>query len=292
MGQQVQAQIDIGSIDGWLAQMMALGWVVVATDYVGLGTDGTELFLVGEAAARDVVNSVRAARNLAAAEAGSQFVVWGHSQGGHSSLWTGHLAAELAPELDLLGVAAAAPAAELVEIVGAQWDNAVGWAIGPEVAVAWPEVYPTLPVDDVLSKAGRSRIDALSDECIVAAAFEGMIRIEFGQKFFNSDPTEQSQWAAAGEEQTPPPLPAAMPALIAQGTADKVVLAWPNAILQKTWCESGSTLAMLWLGGVNHQSAAHAAGPSVVTWIADRFANRPAPRTCDVPPPVPPAPPD
>ena len=38
------------------------GWVVAATDYAGLGTPGTLEYLVGEAAARDVVNSVRAAR--------------------------------------------------------------------------------------------------------------------------------------------------------------------------------------------------------------------------------------
>jgi len=37
---------------GWLEQMMALGWVVVGTDYVGLGTPGTELYLVAQAEAR------------------------------------------------------------------------------------------------------------------------------------------------------------------------------------------------------------------------------------------------
>jgi hypothetical protein len=33
-------------------------------------------------------------------------------------------------------------------------------------------------------------------------------------------------------------------------------------------------------------AAATTAGPMAVDWIADRFAGRPAPRTCDVPPPA------
>jgi hypothetical protein len=82
-----------------------------------------------------------------------------------------------------------------------------------------------------------------------------------------------------------------MPVFIAQGTADEVVLAWPQAMLQQEWCESGSTIAVDWLGGVNHMKAAIVAGPEAITWIADRFADRPAPRTCDVPPAVAPEPP-
>jgi hypothetical protein len=46
----------LGDTDNWLDSMMSQGWVVVATDYVGLGTPGPELYLVGEAEARDVVN--------------------------------------------------------------------------------------------------------------------------------------------------------------------------------------------------------------------------------------------
>lgn len=287
-----RSEKPLNNTDNWLDQMMSLGWVVVATDYVGLGTPGPELYLVAEAEARDVVNSVRAVRNLPTAEAGSEFAVWGHSQGGHSSLWTGHLAEQLAPELDLLGVAAAAPVGEVIDIVGAQWDTPVGWAIGPEVAVAWPSARPELSTSDVLTKTGSSNYRRLAGECIVAAALEGEVRAAFKSQFFSIDPTTQPDWAAVAQDETPPPLPPEMPVFIAQGTADKVVLPWPNAILQEQWCASGSTLSMLWLGGVGHVTAATTAGPSAVTWIADRFAGRPATATCDIPPPVPAAQPN
>jgi alpha-beta hydrolase superfamily lysophospholipase len=270
----------------WLDQMMRLGWVVVSTDYVGLGTPGTDRYLVAQAEARDVVNAVRAAREFESAEAGTRWVVWGHSQGGHAALWTGHLAGDLAPELTLLGAAAAAPAAELLPIMEAQWDTVVGWVIGPEVAVSWPTAAPRVSLDGVLSDAGRDNYRRLAEECVTPAAIEGLIRSDLGERFFAVDPTTRPDWAAAARAETVPAMPASMPVYLAQGTADTVVLPQPNALLQRRWCAAGSALTVLWMGGVSHQAAATTAGPDAVAWMADRFADRPAGRTCDTPVPV------
>lgn len=272
--------------DNWLDQMMQLGWVVVSTDYVGLGTPGPNQYLIAQSEVRDVVNAVRAARNTPQAEAGTRYATWGHSQGGHSSVWTGHLGAEYAPELDLLGVAAAAPALNLSEIVGAQWDNAVGWVIGPDVIQSWPTYYAGLPVDEVLTSEGRDSSARLAGECIKESALEGLARERLGQQFFAVDPLTVAPWSDAARDQTPAPLPADMPVFIAQGTADTVVLPWPNAMVQEEWCTAGSAISVLWMGGIPHQAAATTAGPSAVAWLADRFAGRAAPRTCDTPPPV------
>ncbi len=278
-------------MSGWLEQMMSLGWVVVATDYVGLGTPGPELYLVAEAEVDDIINSVRAVRAMPEAQASARYAVFGHSQGGHSSLWAGHLAPKKAPDLELVGVAAAAPAAELTPIVEAQWDGAVGWVIGPEALIAWQYGDPQLQLEGVVTKAGIDNYERLADECINLAALEGLARNKLGQSFFEIDPLDSPTWKAVVDQQTPPPLPADMPVMVSQGLADQVVLPWPNAILQEKWCAAGSTLSMEWMGDVDHMKAAIVSGPQVVTWIADRFAGRPAPRTCDVPPPVPPRPP-
>ena len=280
----------INDMAGWLEQALSLGWVVVATDYVGLGTPGPELYLVAQAEVNDLVHSVQAVRQWDLADAGNRYAVYGHSQGGHSALWAGHLAEEIDPTLDLVGVAAAAPAAMLPEIVSVQWDTAAGWAIGPEALVAWRAIDPSLPLQGVVTDAGISNYERLADECIMLAALEGLARNDLGQSFFAVDPVTAPGWSSVIEDQTPPPLPADMPVFVAQGTADEVVLAWPNALLQEEWCAAGSSLSMLWMGNVGHVPAAINAGPQAITWIADRFADRPVARSCDVPPAVAPTP--
>lgn len=277
---------------GWLEQALSLGWVVIATDYVGLGTPGPELYLVAQAEVNDIVHSVQAVRAWDLADAGDRYAVYGHSQGGHSALWAGHLAQQVDPSLTLVGVAAAAPAALLPEVVSAQWDTAVGWAIGPEALIAWRAIDPALPIDGVVAPAGISNFTRLADECITLAGLEGMARNNLGQDFFAVDPVDAPGWSEIITAQTPPPMPAGMPVFLAQGTADEVVLAWPNALLQQEWCEAGSDITALWMGEVNHLKAAITAGPQVITWLADLFAGRPVARTCDVPPPVAPTPSD
>lgn len=207
----------------WLPIMLARGWIVVATDYAGLGTPGPSLYLVGQAEARDVVNAVRAVRAVPGADAGSAFAVWGHSQGGHSALWSGALAPELAPELDLVAVAAAAPAAELQPMIDLQWDQPVSWVIGPEVVTSWPIVDPAIPIDGIVTAAGQRNVERIASECINAAALEALARGIPQQQFFTKDPMSDAAWAAFARAQTPAPLPRDVPVLIGQSTADDVV---------------------------------------------------------------------
>src|SRR5215218_2134361 len=87
---------DGGSARGSLPlpELWERGFVVAATDYEGLGTPGRHPYLVGGSEGRFVL---------------------GVSQGGHASLFAGELAATYAPELDLRGVVALAPGAELAQ---------------------------------------------------------------------------------------------------------------------------------------------------------------------------------
>lgn len=63
-----------------LPDMLSEGYVVVATDYPGLGTEGIHPYLIGESEGRAVLDSVRAAQKLARGTS-HRFAVWGHSQG-------------------------------------------------------------------------------------------------------------------------------------------------------------------------------------------------------------------
>lgn len=124
------------------------------------------------------------------------------------------------------------------------------------------------------------------------SGLEATAREAFGEQFFSMDPLDLPEWQEAMREQSPPPMPSDMPVFIAQGTADEVVLPWPNAIISQDWCRAGSTLSMLWMGDVNHEQAAHVGGPTAFQWIYERFAGLPASSTCSLPLPVAPVNPE
>ncbi len=269
----------------WLEQMMAAGWIVTATDYQGLGTPAPYSYLVGEPEARDVVNSVRAARSMPGADASKDWAVFGISQGGHAALWAGDRAADLAPELSLRAVAAAAPAAPLDVILEQQWDTGVAWAIGPEVVVSWPSWISGLDPATIVSDAGAAATDSQAQDCVMTAALFGLARQQIGQRYFSSSPLADPSWSAAIAEQIPPVI-TDLPVLIPVGTKDNVVLPGSIAYLQRQWCKAGADLTMDWLGGVDHVSAAQVAAPAVVDWLSDRFAGRKTQPNCAQPPPV------
>ena len=118
-GAPSRSATPLADMEPWLDQMMARNWVVVATDYTGVGTRAQE-WLDGRSEAQDLSDAVLATRQVPGAHLNGRWVAWGHSYGGHAALWAGSLASTIAPGLDLVGVAAAAPVAELVPLEHAQ----------------------------------------------------------------------------------------------------------------------------------------------------------------------------
>ena len=89
------------------------GWVVVATDYSFAEKGGPHHYLIGEGEARSVLDSVRAARQMPELTLDKRMVIWGYSQGGHAALWSGIVGPGCAPDLEIFGVAAIAPPANI-----------------------------------------------------------------------------------------------------------------------------------------------------------------------------------
>jgi pimeloyl-ACP methyl ester carboxylesterase len=107
--------------DAMLNLWVKRGWAVVKTDYEGLGTPGPHPYLAGASAARATIDIVTAARHLHPG-IGRRWAVMGHNQGGHAALFTASLAPGRAPDLDLIGAVAIAPASGTHDII-AQLQN-------------------------------------------------------------------------------------------------------------------------------------------------------------------------
>ncbi len=124
-----------------LQALLAAGYVVVAPDYQGLGNPGPHPFLVGIASAQVVIDAVRAARAMPAARASSRYALFGESLGGFSVLWAASEAARYAPELQLVGVAAAAPPTDLKANLTGGTNAAVRAFLTAYTASSWEKVY-------------------------------------------------------------------------------------------------------------------------------------------------------
>jgi hypothetical protein len=109
----------LACMHGWLDALLRRGYVVVATDYEGLGTPGLHPYLVGASEGHAVLDGVRAAARLRGAGVGGRTVAWGFSQGGHAALWTGEVARAYAPDVRLSGVVM--PASPAAGPRGASW---------------------------------------------------------------------------------------------------------------------------------------------------------------------------
>src|SRR5262249_23545287 len=100
-----------------LDRIAKAGWVVVATDYSFAEKGGPHPYLIGEGEARATLDSVRAGGQMSELSLDKRMVVWGYSQGGHAALWTGIIGPRYAPELEIVGIVAIAPAANIKDIL-------------------------------------------------------------------------------------------------------------------------------------------------------------------------------
>ncbi len=269
--------LDFGS---WLGAAMQRGWVVAATDYAGVGTEGDPYYLIAQSEAQDVINSVRAAQHFADAHAGSVYATFGHSQGGHASLSVA-MFADYAPELQLVAVSGAAPAAELGALFAQQYTKPVAWGDGPSVAVSWPLVHADLPLQGVLSDSAMKDYSELAHGCLLQEIDQLLVKKTFDVQFFQKNPLDDAAWASAVQQEQIDASRIGVPLFIVQSLTDNVVLPNTTALLVQEACAAGSpTVAVSWLDMVTHEDTAVMGGMLAVDWLQDRFDGLPAPSTC------------
>jgi acetyl esterase/lipase len=263
-------------------EMVRRGFIVAATDYPGLGTSETHPYLIGSSEARAVLDSVRAARALTGAPA--RFAVWGHSQGGQAALFTGMIAKSYAPDLDLAGVAAAAPATDLAALLAADIDTAGGRNLTAMTLWSWSRVFGA-PIDRVVEPAALPTVDRLAGECIEsiydilrrrgpARALEQTFLL--ARNFYTVEP-----WRSLIASNTPSVLPPRIPVFLAQGTSDGIIHPEVTQDYVRRLCQAGSRVHMVLMPGVNHGFIGRNSAGAAVDWMADRFAGNAAPNDCN-----------
>ncbi|MEV0686938.1 lipase family protein [Nocardia sp. NPDC050378] len=260
------------------------GWVAVTSDYIGLGTQSTHPYLVGEAEARNVLDASRAALQFDKISTTTDTVVWGHSQGGQASLWTGQIAPIYAPEFRVTGIAAFAPAADLFGLAEADKTEVGGKTISAYIAATWNRLYPELHLTDQLTPGSRHGVGKIEDLCFNGKdALPAILR---GSQIPNQlfpDQLLNGEFGDRLKKQTPAgPFPA--PVLVAQGLADPLV----KPQLQQAWvdarCAAGQPIDYRTFPGLSHMSLVAADSPltpQIVQWTLDRWNGVAPTPTCD-----------
>jgi pimeloyl-ACP methyl ester carboxylesterase len=263
-------------------RIVMAGWVVVATDYSFAEKGGPHPYLIGEGEARAALDSVRAARQMSELMLGKRLVVWGHSQGGHAALWTGIVGPRYAPDLEIRGVAAIAPAANIKNLLAMNVE--VDKWFGPYLALSYSRFYPDITFEqavrpealdaarqivnlcDFLPREDQERMAAL------AATFEGPALA------IGSNKTLQARL-----EQNTPESRIEASVVIAQGLSDMVVPPSATGAYVEERCAAGQQLEYWTFAGRDHLTVIQPGTPleePLIKWTMARFANEPQAPGC------------
>jgi len=256
-------------------RIVMAGWVVVATDYSFAEKDGPHPYLIGEGAARATLDSVRAARHIRGLTLDKRIVVWGYSQGGHAALWTGIVGPRYAPELEILGVAAIAPPANVKNslTMNVEADK----RFGPYIAASYSRFYPDITFEQAVRPEALDAARQIVNLCsflppkdperigALAATFEGPALAISSNKALQA---RLEQNAANG--------PIQAPVVIAQGLSDNVVSpSATDAYVTERWA-AGQRLEYWTFAGRDHLTIIQPGTPledPLIRWTTARFAN-------------------
>jgi pimeloyl-ACP methyl ester carboxylesterase len=263
-------------------RIVLAGWVVVETDYSFAEKGGPHPYLIGEGEARAALDSVRAARQMSELTLDQRTVVWGYSQGGHAALWTGIVGPRYAPDLEILGVAAIAPAANIKNILA--MNVAVDRRFGPYLALAYSRFYPDITFEQALRPEALDAARQIVNLCDFLPP-EDPERIEALAETFDGPAlaTSSNKALQARLEQNTADRPIKAPIVIAQGLSDSVVPPSATDAYVEERCSAGQRLEYWTFAGCDHFTIVQPGAPLeelLIRWTMARFANEPQASGC------------
>ncbi len=202
-------------------------------------------------------------------------------------LYAGQLARRYAPDLQLVGVAAAAPATELAALFDADISTVNGKILTAMTLWSWSQVFGAR-LDDVIDSDLMPSVDRIANTCVESLI--DIILLRFAERPLQrtflkvGDLTKVEPWRSLMARNTPRPASGGVPVFLAQGTADSVV---PPAITERYMaglCRGGVPVQFVSMPGVIHAFAARQSATAAVAWMADRFNGVPAPSSCSYQP--------
>ena len=280
------------------------GYVIVASDYQGLGGPGDHQYAQNVSNGRDVINALRAARSFKPVGAGGRAIVYGWSQGGGATIGAAGQATYLqsadgAAPINILGFVAMAPqdtgiqmppevsteseASKLLQSLNKQMGGDV-FNFTHLMMYYWgiAAAKPGLNLSDLLMPDAVDKVNAIMQrKCIheLSASFSYSYGNSY-QQMLKPTPTNALAWVKAAKALSPGLHPMA-PVVIYWGNHDTMVPPVMHKLYFEAACRNGAVLSRIELpGNQTHFSTPAVAEPLYVQWVADRFAGKPVVNGC------------
>lgn len=299
--------------DSWLdygilsvTELIKQGYVVVATDYQGLGGGGKHQYVVGQTQGRDAINAIRAAGSVKETRAGKKALLYGWSQGGYSVLSAGASKEYLARNgtaydgIDLVGVVALSPVdfsgavsaamsnngndadKALNEFVAPLSSNIFMWGHVAAAMYGTQAAYPDkLQLTDWFTPEGAKAFDQLSNnKCF--HVLSDSLAYSYGDNYKSltrSVPINTKAWVDALIAGGIPNSVPVAPVLMYRGTKDAVPKSQVD-IYEAQACKLGGNVQHVELDGATHFTSPVEAQKTFLPWINDRFAGKPLANAC------------
>ena|SRR5579883_233251 len=258
------------------------GYVVAQTDYEGNGTPGIHPYMVATAAAHDVTDIVKAAREIDP-QIGRDWIVMGHSEGGAAALATAALGQQIAPSLNLLGVVSFAPFAFPESTLQFELHNGQpngGLAILALLIEGYSTVDPRVVPSEILEPNVMSQmVPEINRLCI----YELMRQSDWSRTIPSTVFRPQGESAVealygdlVGND--PAYFLISIPTLLVQGGADTMVAPASTLTVAQQLRRNGTPVEYKAYGGTTHGSVLAASLDDVLAWADARFAKAAAGR--------------
>jgi pimeloyl-ACP methyl ester carboxylesterase len=295
---------DFGIPNG--QQFINEGYVVVATDYQGLGGGGKHQYAVAGTNGRDVINSARAASSMTEVGAGKKTVLYGWSQGGGATIAAASLPDYLsqqgtaADNLQYLGFVALAPEDLAAVLPKVPLDEAGATKVMKGFTEAnvsnvflfthfmmglWgtQAAYPDLKLTDLLTEEGAKVADQLSsNKCVHVMA--DSFNYAYGDKYkslVNPQASNSLAWIKAFVDGSVKPVKPVAPVVIYWGTKDVTVPPVMHELYQKQMCAMGANVGRIQLPGEQtHFATPGVSAPMYLEWVKDRINGKPLENAC------------
>ena len=288
-----------------LPELIKEGYVVVATDYQGLGGGGKHQYSVGQTQGRDAINAIRAAGAIKETGAGKKALLYGWSQGGYSVLSAGGSSAYLTQKgtafdgIEVVGIVAVSPVnmsgvaqvamrssdntdQALEKITAPLSGNIFEWAHLAAMMYGLQSAYPQkLQLTDWFTSEGAKVFDELSNnKCF--HVLSDSLSYSYGDHYkslVRSAPINTKAWIDALIAGGIPNNSPVAPVLIYRGTKDAVPKPMVD-IYQNQMCKLGANVKHIEIDGATHFTSPGEAQRTFLAWFNERLTGTPIANAC------------